>query len=62
MKRNKRFDCVEMKHNIQAKIYKDIKGMTHAEELEYYRRKAEELRKKIGKERPKVEKRKKETA
>jgi hypothetical protein len=51
-----------MKHNIQAKIYKDIKGMTHAEELEYYRRKAEELWKKFGKERPKVEKRKKETA
>ncbi len=60
MKRIKRFDCVEMKHNIQAKIYKEIKGMTHTEELEYYRSKNEKLRESNDKGRPKITKRKKE--
>ncbi len=41
MKKNKKFDCVEMKNKIQAKIYEDIKGMTLAEENEYRRKKIE---------------------
>ncbi len=41
MKKSKKFDCVEMKNEIQAKIYEDIKGMTLAEENEYRRKKIE---------------------
>ncbi len=41
MKKSKKFDCVEMKNKIQAKIYEDIKGMTLAEENEYRRKKIE---------------------
>lgn len=41
MKKNKKFDCVEMKNEIQAKIYEEIKGMTLAEENEYRRKKIE---------------------
>ena len=62
MKKNKKFDCVKMKHDIQAKIYAEVKGMTHAEELEYYRRKASESREKIDKTRPRLRMRKKEIA
>ena len=31
-------DCVAMKRSIQAKIAAEIKGMSHEEELAYYRR------------------------
>jgi len=41
MKKNKKFDCVEMKNEIQAKIFADIKGMTLEEENEYRRKKIE---------------------
>jgi hypothetical protein len=40
-KKNKKFDCVEMKNKIQAKIYEDIKGMTLEEENEYRRKRIE---------------------
>ena len=32
----KKFDCVKMKNDIQAKIYKKIKEMTVAERLEFF--------------------------
>ena len=35
MKKNKEFDCVEMKRRIQEKIYEETKGMSHEEFLEY---------------------------
>ena len=38
----KTFDCVKMKNELQAKIYEDIKNMTAAEELEYFRKRANE--------------------
>ena len=38
------FDCVKMKHEIQAKIYEKTRHMTLDERLEYYRRGAEEFR------------------
>ena len=41
MKKIKKFDCVEMKNKIQAKIYEEIKGMTPQEEIEYRRKKLE---------------------
>jgi hypothetical protein len=41
MKKNKKFDCVEMKNKIQAKIYEEIKGMTPQEEIAYRRKKLE---------------------
>ena len=38
------FDCLKMKNDIQARIYEDIKDMTPAQRLEYYRRGAGEFR------------------
>jgi hypothetical protein len=35
-------DCAKMKHRIQAKIYEETKGMTHAQEIEYFRTHAEQ--------------------
>jgi len=37
-KKNKTFDCVEMKRQIQEQIYKETKDMTHEELLEYFRK------------------------
>jgi hypothetical protein len=34
--KNKKFDCVEMKRKSQEEIYKDIKKMTPAEELDFW--------------------------
>ena len=34
--KNKRFDCVKMKNDIQAKIYKKIKKMTEEEMLAFF--------------------------
>lgn len=36
MKKDKAFDCVEMKRRIQEKIYEETKDMTHEELLEYF--------------------------
>lgn len=41
MKKAKKFDCVEMKNEIQAKIYEEIKDMTPQEEIAYRRKKLE---------------------
>jgi len=41
MKKNKKFDCVEMKNKIQAKIYEEIKDMTPQEEIAHRRKKLE---------------------
>jgi|KBSMisStaDraftv2_1062788.scaffolds.fasta_scaffold5176463_1 hypothetical protein len=37
----KPFDCVEMKHRIQADIYRETKDLTPRQELEFWRRSAE---------------------
>ena len=34
------FDCVEFKRQAQEKIYEEIKDLSIAEQLEYFRRKA----------------------
>jgi len=36
----KKFDCLKMKEEIQAKIYEDIKDMSADEELAYFREKS----------------------
>lgn len=36
IKRQKDFDCVQMKNDIQAKIYAEIKKMNTAERLSYF--------------------------
>ena len=41
MKKNKKFDCVEMKNKIQAKIYEETKGMSPQEEIAHRRKKIE---------------------
>ena len=35
--RKKEFDCIEMKNEIQAKIYEEIKNMTAEERISYFR-------------------------
>lgn len=39
MKKNKKFDCVEMKNEIQAKNYQEIKGMTPQQEIAHRQKK-----------------------
>ena len=41
----KEFDCVEMMHRGQALVRKRLKGMSDEEKLDYWRIRAEELRK-----------------
>jgi hypothetical protein len=38
------FDCLKMKHDIQAKIHEETKHMTQEQRLEYYRTGAKKLR------------------
>ena len=38
------FDCLKMKHDIQAKIHEDTKHMTQEQRLDYYRTGAKKLR------------------
>lgn len=38
------FDCVKMKHDIQAKIYEETKDMTREERMAYMRRKSDAFR------------------
>ncbi len=42
------FDCVKMKHDIQAKIYEEIKDMTADERIAYFRRGSEEFRREMA--------------
>lgn len=39
-----RIDCLKMKHDIQAQIYKETKDMTWEERREYFRKGSEEFR------------------
>lgn len=41
MKRKKEFDCVQMKREIQEKIYQETKDLTRDELVAYFRRHAE---------------------
>ena len=41
MKTKKAFDCIAVKHAIQSAIYDEIKGMSHEDEIAYFRRNAE---------------------
>lgn len=41
-KTKKAFDCIEYKRNVQLRIYEDIKNLTPQQEIEYFRKKAEE--------------------
>ena len=38
---DKTFDCLKMKEEIQAKIYKEIKDMSASEELAYFNKKSQ---------------------
>ena len=44
MKKNKRFDCVEMKRNGALKIHEQLEGRSFEEQVEYWRKRAEEFR------------------
>jgi hypothetical protein len=41
------FDCVKMKHDIQAEIYEETKGMTSEERREYFRKASEDFRREM---------------
>jgi hypothetical protein len=36
IEQNKKFDCIQMKNDIQAKIYTEIKGLNTEELLSYF--------------------------
>lgn len=36
------FDCIEFKRRVQSEIYEEIRHLSRAEQLEYFRRRAEE--------------------
>ncbi len=42
--RTNKFDCVEMKRKGARKVYEATKGMTVAEEVEYWRKRTREAR------------------
>ena len=44
-KKGKRFDCVEMMHRGAERVREQVEGMTLEEEVAYWRRRTEELRK-----------------
>jgi len=37
----KTFDCLEFKRRVQEEVYEDIKDLSRAEQVEYFRRHAE---------------------
>ncbi len=43
--KNKSFDCVELQHRGAVLIQEQLKGMTIQEQLEFWRKRTEELRK-----------------
>jgi hypothetical protein len=45
----KKFDCIKMKEECQAKVRKETEGMSRAELIEYYRRAAEKFGKRFRK-------------
>ena len=54
--KTKRFDCVEMKRRGSLEIYKRTKGMTLKQELAYWKKQSDALRKELAtkKSRPKA--------
>ena len=38
----KSFDCIEYKRRVQAEIYDEIRDLSHGQQVEYFRRRAEE--------------------
>lgn len=46
--KNKKFDCVAMKRACQEKAYARTQGMTIEEEVAYYRKAGDELRRRIA--------------
>lgn len=36
--RKKNFDCIEMKRDAQTRIYEEIKGMSHQEQIAYFQK------------------------
>lgn len=49
MKNKKPFDCVDMKRRAQEQIYSEIKGMSAAEELTYWKKRERSFRQEISK-------------
>lgn len=52
--KTKSFDCVEMKHHAQEKIYKETKNMTTKQKIAYYNRIGQAARQRQAKLRAKL--------
>ena len=48
MTRNKSFDCIEMKRRGALKIHERLASMSIEEQVEYWRRRSDELRRREG--------------
>ena len=46
-KKNKSFDCIAMKRAAQKKIREDVRGMTIAEEIAYFRKGTEDFMRQV---------------
>jgi hypothetical protein len=44
MRKKKTFDCIAMKERGERAVYEKIKGMTLAQEIDYWNRRSEEMR------------------
>ncbi len=47
--KNKRFDCVEMKHKGAERVYQAIAGLSKEQQIDYWRRGSEALRQALQK-------------
>jgi hypothetical protein len=52
--KNKRFDCVEMKHKGAERVYQVIAGLSKEQQLDYWRRGSEALRQEMQQAREKT--------
>ena len=55
-RKKKKFDCVEMKRRGAALLREKLKGMTPEEELEFWRRETEKLRREQAEAKARLEK------
>ena len=55
MRKKKTFDCVEMQHRGAEYVRKLTEGMTPEEELEFWRRGTEELRREVAEAKKRLE-------
>jgi len=53
--KNKSFDCIAMKRAAQKKIREDVRGMTLAEEIAYFRKGTEDFKRQLLSDKQQIE-------